>query len=152
MAKQSEVIAKLRAEVDELKQAEAARKPIQSTDADVAAWKDQMHRMSEARMSNAVVVSPEQLRAYEEACPPSVARDIAARGGIKGPSADGISGQLTATHHSAGLPGSNGWQNPRPLGPMPGQSAIERIANYFEPHGPDNPLRKPKGEAKPEGK
>lgn len=35
-----------------------------------------------------------------------------------------------------------GWQDAQPLGPPPGQDAIERMVNAAQPHGAGNPLSK----------
>ena len=125
MSKTEDEINKLKAELAELRQ--AVRRPTPSTEADVAAWKDQIHQARERQMSQANNFTPEQLREMEAAAPASFMRDVVAKGGIRPPSADGISGQLTATHNSPGLAGTNGWQNPRPLTPPPGVAACDRL-------------------------
>jgi hypothetical protein len=91
-------------------------------------WANEMHQLAEARMAHAAPFTREDIAAFDRACPPSVSRDIASRGGIKPPSADGCSGVTTSVHRSPGLFGTqNGWVEPRPMGPPPGVAAADRL-------------------------
>jgi hypothetical protein len=128
-SKQDQEIADLKREVAELRQ--AVRRPTPSSDADVAAWRDQIHQARERQMSNASNFSAEDLKAMDAACPPSAMQDIITKGGApRAPSADGISGQLTSAHPNPGLPGSHrGWVDSRPLGPPPGIAHVDRLVD-----------------------
>jgi hypothetical protein len=124
--KQDQQIEDLKREVAELRH--AVRGVNHGSDAEIAAWREEMHRASEARMSRVQNFTAEQLREMDAACPPSAMQDIITKGAApRPPSADGVSGQLTRAHPSPGLAGSHGWQNPRPLGPPPGVAAADRL-------------------------
>jgi hypothetical protein len=50
----------------------------------------------------------------------------------QGPSADGTTGTISAVHRSSGLPGTtNGWVEPRPLGPVAGLQHMNNIGEAF---------------------
>jgi hypothetical protein len=85
-----------------------------------------MHQMREANAARMSPFTAEDIKAFDRACPPSVSRDIAMRGGIPGPSMAGQDGQITAVRGPSGLPGS-GWVAPRAMGPVPGYQHIDRI-------------------------
>jgi hypothetical protein len=119
-------IAALQRELDVLKRAlpvsadERAR-----MDRAAKEWQNEMHQMREQRMAHAAPFTREDIAAFDRACPPSVSRDIAARGGIKPPSADGTTGTVSAVHRNSGLPGTQGWQTS--FGPQPGIQHVDRI-------------------------
>jgi hypothetical protein len=73
-------------------------------------------------MSRAVNWSAEELRAFEAAVPPSVARDIAAHSSHPGPSTAGSGGTISSVAQSRP---STGYV--RPLGPPPGVAACDRL-------------------------
>ena len=118
-------IAALKAEVAALK-ARAAPPTREALEVDARAFQDEMHKMRERQMSN-IPVSPELLRAYEAACPTSVAQDLVRHGTVQSPSQAGASGQVTKVSSSPGIPGS-GWCEAAPLGPQPGAFWVDAIA------------------------
>ena len=69
----------------------------------VAEHRDRMHQMAEQRMARAGNFSREDLAAMEAAAPRSVCQDIAARGGVRPPSADGTTGTISSVHRSPGV-------------------------------------------------
>jgi hypothetical protein len=106
----------------------AIKPPPRDMEREMAEWRGEMHRISEARASADALshFHRDQLCDMERACPTSVVRDIVRRGGIPEPSLAGQDGQVTAVHRSPGLPGS-GWVAPRSLGPPPGIEHVDRI-------------------------
>ena len=77
MADNKNEIAELRKEIDQLK----ARAPTVHDPAADARWRDSMHQMAEARARHMGGFSDDDLRAFEQAAPTSVVRDIAMRDG-----------------------------------------------------------------------
>jgi hypothetical protein len=130
----SEKLAALEAEVAALKKAVAPTSGY-PTEREIAEWKDQMHQASERRMANAYSWSREELAAFDKAAGGTKAvQDIASHGTVQRPSAAGVSGTLTSTHSSPGLPGSTrgtGWVESKPLGPVPGLQHIDNIGEAF---------------------
>jgi hypothetical protein len=124
-----EKIADLQREIEALKRAMSPTADDRAAmDRRVAEHRDQMHQMAEARMARAGNFSREDLAAMEAAAPRSVCQDIAARGGVRPPSADGTTGTISAVHPSPGLPGTtNGWREAVPSGPMPGVALADRL-------------------------
>jgi hypothetical protein len=110
-------IAELRNEVERLK-AHVAPKPLPS-EADVAAHRAAMHEAAERRMGCASNFSPDQLAAFEAACPTDVARDIVARGGVSPPSSHGA-GNTVSAPSGAYLPNTSGWRQATPIQSPPG--------------------------------
>ena len=95
----------------------------------VAEHRDRMHQMAEARMARASNFSREDLAAMEAAAPRSVCQDIAARGGVRPPSADGTAGTVSAVHRSPGVyPNTSGWRPETPFGPQPGNH-VDRLVD-----------------------
>jgi hypothetical protein len=124
MSNNADEIAALRAEVASLKN--AIKPPTIDMEQLVREHKAEQHRQAEARMARAAPFTRADIEAFERACPPSVAQDIARRGGIPGPSLAGQDGQITAVRGPSGLPGS-GWVAPRSMGPPPGIQHVDRI-------------------------
>ena len=122
-----ELKAELKAELEaEAKPAPSAR----DAEREAAEWRDQMHRLAEARMSS-VAVAPEVLRDYARACPTSDVQDLVRHGRVQSPSQAGTSGQVTVVR---GAPGT-GWQRGIPLSNPPGTgpgSPADRIAEEFD--------------------
>jgi hypothetical protein len=129
MSKTDDELAKLRAEVAELKR--TVRSSNHGSEEEIAKYRDELHQAREQQMSRASNFSAEDLKAMNDACPPSAMRDIITRGAApRPPSADGVSGQLTRAHPSPGLPGSNrGWVDARPIGPPPGIQHVDRLVD-----------------------
>src|SRR6516165_5147366 len=117
----------LRREVEALKR-KVEPEPI-NWERRIAEHRDQMHQLAEARMARAGNFSREDLAAMEAATPRSVCQDIAARGGVRAPSADGTTGTVSAVHRSPGLPGTQGWETR--FGPQPGIDHVDRIGGAF---------------------
>jgi hypothetical protein len=91
----------------------------------VAEHRDRMHQLAEARMARAGNFSREDLAAMEAAAPRSVCQDIAARGGVRPPSADGTTGTISSVHRSPGVyPNTGGWRPETPFGPQPGLTTL----------------------------
>jgi hypothetical protein len=123
--KQTDEIAALRAELAELKATvKAASAPAVSSEREAAEWRDQMHRLAEARMSR-VAVSPEVLRDYARACPTSDIQDLVRHGTVQGPSQAGASGQVTAVRGAVSGLGT-GWAHQIPLSNPPGTALLDR--------------------------
>jgi hypothetical protein len=135
MNAEEDELAALRREVASLKREIA---PANGSEQEAAEWRNRMHQLAEARMSNAGAFSASDLRAMEAATPRDVCRDIAAHGTVPQPSGFGV-GEVSRVSSEPGLPGS-GWVAPRPIGPPDGIAAIDRIAGAMAPHGPLNPL------------
>jgi hypothetical protein len=124
-----EKIAALQREMEALKRAMSPTADDRAAmDRRVAEHRDAMHQMAEARMARAGNFSREDLAAMEAATPRSVCQDIAARGGVKAPSADGTSGTISSIHRSPGLAGTQGWQTS--FGPQPGTAHINRLMDH----------------------
>jgi hypothetical protein len=137
-------------EIEALKREVAALKsalPTARDDKAESEWRAQVHRMHEARMNLASPpMSREDLAAMTAACPKDAIADIVAHGRVPERSAAGAAGEITMVSPSPGLPGS-GTREAIPIGPPPGVSALDRIANVMQPHGPLNPLTRA-GQAK----
>jgi hypothetical protein len=126
MSKKDNEIAELKARMAEL---EKAAKPVRMpTDAEVAAFRDEMHQLRERRMSHFSAFSREDLAAMEAACSTSDIRDLVAHGTIRGPSADGVSGTVVKVSANAGL-GGTGWVEPAPIRPPPGVALADRLVD-----------------------
>jgi hypothetical protein len=103
---------------------EAAAKPAPTArdfEREAAEWRDQMHKLAEARMGS-VAVAPEVLRDYARACPTSDVQDLVRHGRVQSPSQAGTSGQVTAVRGSL----TPGWAREIPLSPPPGQRYINQ--------------------------
>jgi hypothetical protein len=89
-------------EIEALKRELAALKtaiaPASGSDREADEWRQQMHALHEARMSNAGAFSASDLRAMEAATPTAVIRDIVRHGGISEPSGAGEGGEVTSAH------------------------------------------------------
>jgi hypothetical protein len=119
-------IADLKRELSKLK----AAQPIdhKALEREAAAWRDQMHQMSEARMAQASAFSREQIAAMDAAAPPEMCRDLVQHGTVQSPSAAGTAGTITKVSSSPGVPGSNaGWLTAPPIGPPPGVALADRL-------------------------
>src|SRR6516165_3986478 len=115
----------LRREVEALKR-KVEPEPI-NWERRIAEHRDQMHQMAEARMARAGNFSREDLAAMEAAAPRSVCQDIAARGGVRPPSADGTTGTISSIHRSPGVySNTGGWRPETPFGPQPGINHVDR--------------------------
>jgi hypothetical protein len=116
---------------------EALKRAMAPTEADraaaerrVAEHRDWAHQLAEQRMAHAAPFTREDIAAFDRACPLSVSQDIAARGGIPGPSTAGAGGTISSIHSDPGLPGSHrgtGWRDAGPIGPPPGVAAADRL-------------------------
>jgi hypothetical protein len=120
MTNKSEIDA-LRAELEKVKR---QLPPTMPTEKEIAAHRDQVHQLAEARMSRAAYFSPEDLRAMRAAAPDDVCRSIVRdnRGGITPrsviPSSPTSSNVLGG---GAGPPGGGiGWMRETPIAPPPG--------------------------------
>jgi hypothetical protein len=122
MTNAKQEIAELRAELDKVK-ASLAPKPFDP--AEVGRWQDQMHQLRERRMAGASNFSPDQLAAFEAACPTDVARDIVARGGVRPPSSHGAGNTVSAP--SGAFPNMSGWRPAVPIGPPPGIAQADKL-------------------------
>jgi hypothetical protein len=125
---QDEKIAALEREVEALKR-KVEPEPI-DWERRIAEHRDQMHQMAEARMARAGNFSREDLAAMEAAAPRSVCQDIAARGGVRPPSADGTTGTISSIHRSPGVySNTGGWRPETPFGPQPGINHVDRLVD-----------------------
>jgi hypothetical protein len=110
--------------------------PKLPTEQEVREYQSQMHAAREARMTAAAQTffTRDQLKAFEEACPTSVVKDIVAKGIPRPPCGAGSGGQIASVHRNAGLPGTvnNGWVNAAPLTPPPGIQHVDRVAAGFD--------------------
>jgi hypothetical protein len=96
----------------------------------VAEHRDRMHQMAEARMAHAAPFTRADLAAFEAAAPRSVCQDIAARGGIPGPSTAGAGGTISAVRGPSGVyPNTGGWRPETPFGPQPGINHVDRLVD-----------------------
>jgi hypothetical protein len=125
---QDDKIAALEREVEALKR-KVEPEPI-DWERRIAEHRDAMHQIAEGRMARASNFSREDLAAMEAAAPRSVCQDIAARGGVRAPSADGVANAVISVHRSPGLLGTqSGWIEPRPFGPQPGINHVDRLVD-----------------------
>jgi hypothetical protein len=124
-------IAALQREVEALKRAMSPTADDRAAmDRRIAEHRDAMHQLAEARMARAGNFSREDLAAMEAAAPRSVCQDIAARGGVKPPSADGTTGTISSIHRSSGVyPNTSGWRPETPFGPQPGIAHVDRLVD-----------------------
>jgi hypothetical protein len=122
MADAKQEIAELRAELDKVKAA-LAPKPFDPVEA--GRWQNEMHQLRERRMAGASNFSRDQLAAMEAACPAEVAKDIVARGGMRGPSGHGAGGTVSAP--SSVSANTSGWREATPIGPPPGIELVDRL-------------------------
>ena len=132
MTDKADEIAELRAEfAAELAKVKASQ-PTKIDAADMARFRDEMHRISEARMSRASNFHPDDLRAMEAACPTAAVKDIAAHGHIPSSSISAVptSQQVTSIHSNAGMLGSNtGWAPEQRFGPQPGIQHVDALVD-----------------------
>ena len=129
-------LADLKRELADLK-ASLVQTQTPSDPAAMGRWRDEMHALSEARMSRAANFSPEDLRAMEAACPTTAVKDIAAKGTVQPPSMAGACGQVTSVQRSPGLHGTTGWAPQVPftrndLHPTPGVAAADRLMDQAD--------------------
>jgi hypothetical protein len=123
----------LKREVEALKKQVTPAPPIDWKKLE-AEHRDWLHQLRERQAANWYQPSREELAAYQRATPDDCCRDLASHGTVQRPSASGVSGTLTATHSSPGLPGSHrgtGWVESKPLGPVPGLQHIDAIGEAF---------------------
>jgi hypothetical protein len=93
-------------------------------------YMSKVHAMRERQMNFASPpLTRDEVKAMNEACPPSAVQDIVAHGSIQGPTGMApTSSQVGAVHTSPGIAGSGtGWVSPRTLGPQPGIDHIDRL-------------------------
>jgi hypothetical protein len=126
-----EKIADLQREIDVLKRALPVTEDQRAEmDRRAREWQNEMHQMREARMAHAAPFTREDLAAFEAATPRSVCQDIAARGGVRPPSADGTTGTISSVHRSPGVyPNTSGWRSETPFGPQPGINHVDRLVD-----------------------
>jgi hypothetical protein len=128
----TEEIAALKRELGQLKAAMQPPDP-KAMEREARAWRNQMHQLSEGRMSRASAFSKEDLAAMEAATPTSMVRDIAMRDNRapSGPSAQGVipsSQPLSAVR--VGGSGTSGWAREIPLSNPPGVNILDRIMDH----------------------
>ena len=126
-----ERIAALQRELDLLKRALPVTEDQRvAMDRRAKEWQNEMHQMREARMAHAAPFTRADYAAFEAATPRSVCQDIAARGGVRPPSADGTAGTISVVHRSPGVyPNTNGWRSETPFGPQPGINHVDRLVD-----------------------
>jgi hypothetical protein len=129
---------------------ERAKPAPPRSEADLAAHRDRMHAMAEARMSHAAPFSRADLAAMEAACPTSAVQDeVRASRRPAGPSTQAPQDmrELRGRSAPARLPpgGGTGVAREIPFGPQPNIDLIDRGVNAALPHGPGWAKDKAKG-------